>query len=1055
MIKKLPTVTERDAIDLALQSLAVDTGSETTEPLTERSSTFDFLLMVEARKADDILASDGLLREMQGHVNTIISDENYAKVCHTVNQTHCSAPVCIVEFGNMSSATRAKFQSSGSLQAYKTINVGMTQAEREAVIDYYLNPEPEIRAQYEAGIRAAVSQNVPPLTPNRDAVINATVASQMAAQSVAIQTAVDQIKGLRSLFFDRRMSSTNKKAKYLRCMFPMGTPLPGFANENDRELEQRKKWDSYTIPLFDKFNKQLFFEPSDTTTYGLRPIIFGTRVMQQQFAEAAVTDMIWAIGSVVFVFLYMIFHTGSVVVAWIELMQILMSLPLALFFYKIVFGIGFFQTLHSLSIFIILGLGCDGVFIFIDAWNQAPVNVYKTDDATLIKRMEYTYRRASKALFVTSFTTFAAFMATGMSDIMPIATFGVFSATLVMANFLLDIVFLPAIVVLWERYLRDRERNCAICCCSQPLPPPAPLTTATAPEALMPASSFKTPSSSSIVSTSAIEASKDEPDAIKPAMTLGEIRAGQSIQTRVETDQEAQANRAIERFFRDYFSKAVHYVRYLIVIIGVGVIAASAYASSTLKPLSKQEQWFPTWHFVGSALDWTDKYFGATENDRTVDVRMVWGVLTVDRTGTNFYDPADKGKVVWDSNFRPSRIEAQELFLSVCDDLEAKNIPGGQVNSIRSCWPEDFRKFLTDNGAWYPLDINNNTITGSAGAGFAPASTALVSACNTTTNQSTLFNCALQLYTTTAGSPGISQRNKAYIGFGSGGRLRLVTIVAETKLRLFEPYATNLPVLEAWQAYLGKLNERGASFGAGHAVQTAGFSWAWMFTERALVTNAIQGIAVSISVALVVLIISTNSIPVGLFATITIAGIVLSVLALMVILGWELGTTESVSSVILIGYSVDYAVHLANAYQEAGDHHSDGRRKTRFDRTQAALTEYGVSIIAGAITTFGAGVFLLGGLIIFFQKFAVLIMSSIAFSLVWALTFLPALLMVAAPEDGMCAVSALVCCRLRPAPSAPVGEPPAKVSASVTAPDDAVESTPVQPFEDQESKADA
>lgn len=62
---------------------------------------------------------------------------------------------------------------------------------------------------------------------------------------------------------------------------------------------------------------------------------------------------------------------------------------------------------------------------------------------------------------------------------------------------------------------------------------------------------------------------------------------------------------------------------------------------------------------------------------------------------------------------------------------------------------------------------------------------------------------------------------------------------------------------------------------------------------------------------------------------------------------------ESVAGVILIGFSVDYCVHLAHAYMESG-------ATSRQERVQDAVTCMGISITAGAATTFMAGVFLFG-----------------------------------------------------------------------------------------------
>ena len=67
--------------------------------------------------------------------------------------------------------------------------------------------------------------------------------------------------------------------------------------------------------------------------------------------------------------------------------------------------------------------------------------------------------------------------------------------------------------------------------------------------------------------------------------------------------------------------------------------------------------------------------------------------------------------------------------------------------------------------------------------------------------------------------------------------------------------------------------------------------------------------------------------------------------------GWMLGISESVCVVILIGFSVDYVIHLSSDYT-----HSPF--KSRHDRMKQSYTEMGVSILSGSITTFGAGAFL-------------------------------------------------------------------------------------------------
>ena len=71
--------------------------------------------------------------------------------------------------------------------------------------------------------------------------------------------------------------------------------------------------------------------------------------------------------------------------------------------------------------------------------------------------MAFTWRRDSKAMFVTSITTAVAFLATSISKIMPISSFGIFASIVVPMNYILVIFVFPPFVVLSEKYCK--------CCC--------------------------------------------------------------------------------------------------------------------------------------------------------------------------------------------------------------------------------------------------------------------------------------------------------------------------------------------------------------------------------------------------------------------------------------------------------------------------------------------------------------------------------------------------------------------------------------------------------------
>jgi len=116
-------------------------------------------------------------------------------------------------------------------------------------------------------------------------------------------------------------------------------------------------------------------------------------------------------------------------------------------------------------------------------------------------------------------------------------------------------------------------------------------------------------------------------------------------------------------------------------------------------------------------------------------------------------------------------------------------------------------------------------------------------------------------------------------------------------------------------------------------------------------------------------------------------------LSIMYGLGWEIGVSESLAMVILIGFSVDYVVHLSSDYVHSA-HYS------RHDKMQQSYQEMGVSILSGCVTTFGSGVFLFGGKLVTFNKFAIMITCTVVISFVVSMFLFGAIMHSFGPQDG-------------------------------------------------------
>ena len=170
-----------------------------------------------------------------------------------------------------------------------------------------------------------------------------------------------------------------------------------------------------------------------------------------------------------------------------------------------------------------------------------------------------------------------------------------------------------------------------------------------------------------------------------------------------------------------------------------------------------------------------------------------------------------------------------------------------------------------------------------------------------------------------------------------------------------------------------------------------GSAWIDMITEEVLIRSATIGsIASLLIVSVIILIMTKNWILSGL-VELTVIFNFLSVLGIMVIAGWSLGIIEAVSLVIVIGLSVDFSLHFAEAYLEAK------RFNDRYKICASAILYLGISIVSATATTLMSTLLLFASIVIFFVRFGVFIFFTIGISLFYLAFFLIPLLMMFGP----------------------------------------------------------
>jgi len=664
---------------------------------------------------------------------------------------------------------------------------------------------------------------------------------------------------------------------------------------------------------------------------------------QEEFPRIVNHDFLMVIISMLFVFVYICIHSTSFALGCFAICQILLSVPLALFFYVIIFQIPYFAQVHNLAIFIILGVGADDIFVFMDAWRQSGT---MPSMKTLEDRMVFTYSRTSFTVLNTSLTTAIAFFATAAAPIMPIASFGVFAAMMIILNWVMVCTWWPTIVLVWEVYFcRARGIGCCFSCdpcCRSPCK--------IADQTTNPASDPNGPR---------LSRRSSEDSAFNRKMAEA-TNAG--IQLKMKLG-------CMERFFHGVYGPILvwhvgpyKFLKPVSILLAVGMFAMGGYFSAEAATLSTPEEepkWFPSDHMFTGLTDEMRATFLSGDDDSYISGNLYLGLLDIHNPFYSKWTPEkNRGTVVYDQSFDISRSDAQSSFLQLCADLRTEPCdrpdvctrPPATITSLNSvsCFLEDFQAY---KGGVLP--------TGAS------------------------FHSEMQAWVDGPGNAHSEQ-----VGLVNG-------VVKFVRIDFVFTALTGIPVSKERLLYdrvNGFLDEKffaTAPASLSTCFVYAGRTFPWMTTSESLVTVVLNGFAIIFPCAFIVLFLSSGSIFVAGYATMTVAFITFSVLGFAKIaFGFSLGIGEAIAGNIVIGLSVDYTLHLSHAYMEATD-------ETREAKLVHAATMMGVTVVGGAITTFCSSLFMLACQLTFFARMCTLLSCTIGFSICYAfLFFMPVMALV-------------------------------------------------------------
>merc|ERR550534_939567 len=619
--------------------------------------------------------------------------------------------------------------------------------------------------------------------------------------------------------------------------------------------------------------------------------------------------------AVVLVWILIAVHTGSCFISFFGMGQIFMSIPISAFFYYMICNIKFWSIFNMMTIFIVMGIGADDMFIFFDCWQQAeakmnPIEKFETENHYYLKRMSFTYRKAGKAMALTTTTTCIAFLSLMTSNLPAIKTFGVYSSFVILFDFIFSLTVFPAGVMLaWKN---DSLRHC-VCC--------------------------------------------------KWNNCVSEDRCPKREPTKFGR---------VEMFFGTKCIGCISKLKVVIIIMFGLLFAAAIWTCTQLQFPTEAEEFYKPGTNYARVYDYFFNFYDGGEVTITPDIRFVWGVEGLARDSDDFVSASiDDGQPVYNPDFNIHDPECQEFVLWVCDYVD--NQTNYITEGYSSCFMRDYKNWREASGSSFPAIFDET---------------------DSSLQKSEFLEDLFRFASEDAIGGQLWVDN--FIGFNwLTHDLIFVSISWKSTINWANGFEYNENLKKKWNKIMAHANAQSPSEIPESKIGISTAMGGFLFTEmqRSLVDGFMNSLVITFIAAFCALLIATSNWILSVIAVGSIAGIVCCVGMAAVGMGWDLGLIECLSGGVLIGFSVDYTVHLGAAYLH------NTHLTTRRGRTRMALAELGVSITFGCITTVCCGYPLYLTSVSYFYKFGLLVIMSVTLAILVALVFLPAVLLMIGPVN--------------------------------------------------------
>ncbi|CAM5144510.1 unnamed protein product [Natator depressus] len=601
------------------------------------------------------------------------------------------------------------------------------------------------------------------------------------------------------------------------------------------------------------------------------------------FQDYLLMDTVYPAIAIVIVLLVMCVYTKSMFITLMTMFAIISSLIVSYFLYRVVFNFEFFPFMNLTALIILVGIGADDAFVLCDVWNYTKFDKSHADTSETVS---ITLQHAALSMFVTSFTTAAAFYANYVSNITAIRCFGVYAGTAILVNYVLMVTWLPAVVVLHERYLL----NIFTC--------------------------FK-----------------------KPQQRVYSNKGCCTVLCQVCHKIIFAVSEASRIFFEKVLPCIVIKFRYIWLFWFLALTVGGAYivcVNPKMKLPSLELSEFQVFRSSHPFERYDAEYKKLFMFERVhhgeelhMPITVIWGISPEDNGDP--LNPKSKGKLKLDSSFNIASPASQVWILHFCQKLRNQTFYyQTEEQDFASCFIETFKQWMEnqdcDEPALYPCCSHWRF----------PYKQEVFELCIKRAIMELERSTGYHLYSKTPGPR-----------FDINDTIRAVVLEFQSTYLFTLAYERMHQFYREVDSWISnELRSAPEGLGNGWFVSNLEF----YDLQDSLSDGTLIAMGLSVAVAFSVMLLTTWNIIISLYAIVSIAGTIFVTVGSLVLLGWELNVLESVTISVAVGLSVDFAVHYGVAYRLAPDPDREGKVVFSLSRMGSAIAMAALTtFVAGAM----------------------------------------------------------------------------------------------------------